>query len=160
MTIFLNIHHFEKCFKWILQDLKNKAMTICSALLLLVNLVKNRFASAVSEHWKQWEIENCKGCICEMCIVTRLVTVDGVLDCQLDLLYPDTITVTDYHNVLPLQHSRGTQHKAGNGSSACVPIQRSSGIPCHQFTTASVSILDQPLSDFMGLGFIAWDPTP
>jgi hypothetical protein len=29
------------------------------------------------------------------------VTVDGVLDCQLDLLDPDTITVTEYHIVLP-----------------------------------------------------------
>jgi hypothetical protein len=53
-----------------------------------------------------------------------------------------TITVTAYHNVLPLQHSSGTQQKAGNGSSACVPLQHSSGIPCHQFITASVSILD------------------
>jgi hypothetical protein len=60
-----------------------------------------------------------------------------------------TITVTEYHNVLPLQHSSRTEHKAGNGSSACVPIQHSSGIPCHQFTTGSVSILDHSLTSWL-----------
>jgi hypothetical protein len=55
----------------------------------------------------------------------------------LDLLDPDTITVTEYHNVHPLQQFSRTQHKAGNGSSACVPRQQSSGIPCHQFLTSS-----------------------
>jgi hypothetical protein len=69
--------------------------------------------------------------------VTRLVTVDGVLDWQLDLLDPDTITLTAYHNVHPLQQFSRTQHKAGNGSSACVPLQQSSGIPCHRFLTSS-----------------------
>jgi hypothetical protein len=65
-----------------------------------------------------------------------LVTVDGVLDWQLDLLDPDTITVTAYHNVHSSQQFSRTQHKAGNGSSACVPLQHSSGIPCHQFLTS------------------------
>jgi hypothetical protein len=65
------------------------------------------------------------------------VTVDGVLDCQLDLLDPDTITVTDYHNVLPLQQFNRTQHKAGNDSSACLPLQQSSGLSCHQFLNSS-----------------------
>jgi hypothetical protein len=65
------------------------------------------------------------------------VTVDGVLDWQLDLLDPNTITVTEYHDVHPFQQFIRTQHKAGNGSSACVPLQHSSGFPCHQFLTSS-----------------------
>jgi hypothetical protein len=47
------------------------------------------------------------------------------------------ITVTAYHNVHPLQYFSRTQHKAGNGSSACVPLQHASGIPCHQFLNSS-----------------------
>jgi hypothetical protein len=38
-----------------------------------------------------------------------------------------------YHNVHPLQHLSRTRHKAGNGSSACVPLQHSSLLSCHQF---------------------------
>jgi hypothetical protein len=70
--------------------------------------------------------------------------IDGVLDWQLDLLDLDTITVTAYHNVHPLQQFSRTQHKAGNGSSACVPLQQSSGIPCHQFITALALFSGQP----------------
>jgi hypothetical protein len=47
------------------------------------------------------------------------------------------IVVTAYYNVHPLQQFSRTQHKAGNGSSACVPLQHSSGIPCHHFLTSS-----------------------
>jgi hypothetical protein len=68
-------------------------------------------------------------------VLSRVSDRRRVLDWQLDLLDPDTITVTEYHNVHPLQQFRRTQHKAGNGFSACVSLQHSSGIPCHQFIT-------------------------
>jgi hypothetical protein len=55
------------------------------------------------------------------------------LDCQLDLLGLSTITVTVYHSAHTLQHYSRPQHKAGNGSSASVPMQPLCWVSCQHY---------------------------